>query len=85
MASLSELVGSLPAGRLQMELAALMGYGAAGRSVRLMWRFGVLDLLLPRHALHFRVREGGEVGGAQLFPACSPWPPSHPARCSGSL
>lgn len=48
--------GLLPQGRLQMELASLLGYGAAERSLALMWRLGLLDMLLPQHALHLRVR-----------------------------
>ena len=61
MCDLSPLIAGLPAGRLQMELGALMAYGAAAGSVRLMWRFGVLDLLLVQHAVHLRV--GGRAGG----------------------
>lgn len=49
-----------------MELGSLLGYGAAERSLALMWRLGLLDLLLPRHALYMRVRGwgwGGVLGG----------------------
>jgi hypothetical protein len=48
----------VPQGRLQMELGALLGYGAAGASLALMWRLGLMDLLLPQHALYLRVRCG---------------------------
>ena len=39
-----------------MELTSLLGYGASERSLLLMWRLGLLDMLLPQHALYLRVR-----------------------------
>ncbi|PRW33128.1 CCA-adding enzyme-like [Chlorella sorokiniana] len=47
-------IGQLPQGRLQMELTSLLGYGASERSLLLMWRLGLLDMLLPQHALYLR-------------------------------
>ena len=58
-ASMEELAPStanLPQGRLQMELAAMMVHGASRRSVELMWRFGILEILLPQHAVILAVR-----------------------------
>lgn len=55
MTALATRVAALPHGRLQMELAAQLGYGAAASSVRQLWRFGMLDLLLPHHALYLKV------------------------------
>lgn len=51
-------IAALPQGRLQMEVGSLLGYGAAGASLALMWRLGLLDLLLPQHALFLSVRAG---------------------------
>ena len=53
--ALVQRVVVLPQGRLQMELGALMGYGAAARSLRLLWQYGALDLLLPHHVPYLRV------------------------------
>lgn len=47
MARLAPLTAALPHGRLQMELAAVMAAGAAAPSVRLLWRFGLLDTMVP--------------------------------------
>ncbi|EFN52867.1 hypothetical protein CHLNCDRAFT_58740 [Chlorella variabilis] len=47
-------IGLLPQGRLQMELGSLLGYGASERSLALMWRLGLLDMLLPQHALYLK-------------------------------
>jgi hypothetical protein len=38
-----------------MELSSLLGYGAAESSLALMWRLGILDMLLPQHALYLKV------------------------------
>lgn len=51
------LVAGLPQGRLHMELGAMLTHGAARRSVELMWRFGLLDMLLPQHAVLLAVRK----------------------------
>ncbi|KAI3431678.1 hypothetical protein D9Q98_004724 [Chlorella vulgaris] len=47
-------IGKLPQGRLQMEVGSLLGYGAAERSLALMWRLGMLDMLLPQVALYLK-------------------------------
>ncbi|GAB4823736.1 hypothetical protein N2152v2_010782 [Parachlorella kessleri] len=49
-------VAALPAGRLSMELGALMAYGGAARSLELLWRHGMLHLLLPHHATYLKAR-----------------------------
>jgi hypothetical protein len=41
-----------------MEVGSLLGYGAAERSLALMWRVGMLDMLLPQVALYLKVRPG---------------------------
>ena len=46
-----------------MELGSLLGYGASERSLALMWRLGLLDMLLPQHALYLKVG-GWAVRGA---------------------
>jgi hypothetical protein len=61
-------------GRLQMELSSLLGYGAAEASLALMWRLGILDMLLPQHALYLKVGwEAAAVGGpgAEMALSCS--------------
>jgi hypothetical protein len=50
-----------------MELGSLLGYGAAAPSLALMWRLGLLDLLLPQHALHLRVRVPSPPHPARVF------------------
>lgn len=69
MAEQAATIGQLPQGRLHMELSSLLGYGAAERSLALMWRLGVLDMLLPQQALYLRV--GG--AGGQAFQAVVGW------------
>ena len=69
-----------------MELSSLLGYGAAEASLALMWRLGILDMLLPQHALYLKV--GWEAAawrawsrdGSQLQPATSLLPLWHTAR-----
>lgn len=48
------LVPSLGQGRLSMELAALFSHGAAAPAAALLWRFRLLDLLMPAHAAHMQ-------------------------------
>lgn len=55
-------IAQLPQGRLQMELGSLMAHGAARPSLALMWRLGLLDMLLPQQALYLRV---GDVRSAR--------------------
>ncbi|KAH7293656.1 hypothetical protein KP509_28G035300 [Ceratopteris richardii] len=51
--SLSTLISNLSNERLRLEAKYLMGYGAAERSVRLLWRFGMLEILFPHQASYF--------------------------------
>lgn len=62
LVSEAPLVASLPQGRLTMELGALLGYGGAARSLELLWRHGLLHLLLPQHAAYLKVISGLERG-----------------------
>ncbi|KAG0570754.1 hypothetical protein KC19_6G185100 [Ceratodon purpureus] len=39
--------------RLQLEVNTMMAYGASERSVRLLWRYGILEYLLPLQAQYF--------------------------------
>jgi len=55
LGALGSKVATLKQGRLQMELAAMMAHGAASKSVQLLWRFGLLELLLPHHAVLLKV------------------------------
>ncbi|KAG9446248.1 hypothetical protein H6P81_012376 [Aristolochia fimbriata] len=43
----------LDKGRLLMELNYMMAYGSAEPSLRLLWRFGLLEVLLPIQASYF--------------------------------
>ena len=47
-------VATIPLGRLRLELNALLAHGAAAPSVLLLWRYGLLDLLLPSVAAHLQ-------------------------------
>lgn len=64
---LSPLMTDVPASRRAHELAALFAYGGSRRALALLWRYGLLDLLLPEHArwlAQARVpRRAGEGGG----------------------
>jgi tRNA nucleotidyltransferase/poly(A) polymerase len=51
MMALAMSTATLPQGRLQMELAAMFTHGAALLATKLLWRFGLLDMLLPHHAV----------------------------------
>ncbi|KDP22554.1 hypothetical protein JCGZ_26385 [Jatropha curcas] len=47
----------LDKGRLLMEMNYMLAYGAAEASLRLLWKFGLLEILLPIQAAYF-VRHG---------------------------
>ncbi|WOK97489.1 hypothetical protein Cni_G06197 [Canna indica] len=54
--SVKDLAGSvlrLDKGRILMELNYMLAYGAAENSLRLLWKFGILELLLPMQAAYF--------------------------------
>lgn len=53
----SSSVLRLDRGRLLMEMNYMLAYGSAEASLRLLWRFGLLDVLLPIQAEYF-VRHG---------------------------
>ena len=43
----------LPDSRLRLEAEAIFGYGSAAASMRLLWRYKLLDVLLPHLAQRF--------------------------------
>ena len=43
----------LPDSRLRLEAEAIFGYGSAAASMRLLWRYKLLDMLLPHLAQRF--------------------------------
>ncbi|OVA17389.1 Poly A polymerase [Macleaya cordata] len=47
------LVLRLDKGRLLMEMNYMLAYGSAEASLRLLWRFGLLEILLPIQAAYF--------------------------------
>ncbi|KAF5743660.1 Polynucleotide adenylyltransferase family protein [Tripterygium wilfordii] len=55
--SLSRSVLRLDKARLMMEVNYMLAFGSAEASLRLLWRFGLLELLLPNQAEYF-VRQG---------------------------
>ncbi|CAJ1937568.1 unnamed protein product [Sphenostylis stenocarpa] len=55
--NLSYSVLRLDKGRLLMEINYMLAYGSGEASLRLLWRFGLLDILLPFQAAYF-VRGG---------------------------
>ncbi|XP_052879555.1 uncharacterized protein LOC108476514 isoform X3 [Gossypium arboreum] len=55
--NLSCLILRLDKSRLLMEMNYMMAYGSAEASLRLLWKFGLLELLLPIQAAYF-VRTG---------------------------
>ncbi|XP_074346058.1 uncharacterized protein LOC141684826 isoform X2 [Apium graveolens] len=55
--NLSFSVLRLDKGRLLMEVNYMLAYGSAESSLRLLWKYGLLDILLPFQAAHF-VRSG---------------------------
>lgn len=48
-----ERVMQLPESRVRMEAEALFGYGSAAASLQLLWRYRLLDVLLPQLAERF--------------------------------
>ncbi|CAO2818766.1 unnamed protein product [Amaranthus hypochondriacus] len=50
---LSPLIFRLNKGRILMELNYMLAYGSAEASLRLLWRFGLLELILPLQAAYF--------------------------------
>lgn len=55
--NLSSSVLRLDRGRLLMEMNYMLAYGSAEASLRLLWKFGLLEILLPIQAAYF-VRRG---------------------------
>nr|XP_011463230.1 PREDICTED: uncharacterized protein LOC101314744 [Fragaria vesca subsp. vesca] len=55
--NLSYSIVRLDKGRILMEMNYMMAYGSAEASLRLLWKFGLLELLLPIQAAYF-VRHG---------------------------
>ncbi|XP_010929642.1 uncharacterized protein [Elaeis guineensis] len=50
---LASSVLGLDKGRILMEMNYMLAYGSAEASLRLLWRFGLLELLLPIQAAYF--------------------------------
>uniref|UniRef100_A0A1J3HEF6 Poly(A) polymerase I n=2 Tax=Noccaea caerulescens TaxID=107243 RepID=A0A1J3HEF6_NOCCA len=50
--NLSFLVQRLHRGRILMEVNYMLAYGSAEASLRLLWRFGILEILLPIQAAY---------------------------------
>lgn len=50
---LATLVLRLDKGRILMEMNYMLAYGSAEASLRLLWKFGLLELLLPIQAAYF--------------------------------
>ncbi|KAF6159214.1 hypothetical protein GIB67_009487 [Kingdonia uniflora] len=50
---LSGLVLGLDKGRLLMEMNYMLAFGSAEASLRLLWKFGLLEMLLPIQAAYF--------------------------------
>ncbi|MCH81204.1 CCA tRNA nucleotidyltransferase 1 mitochondrial-like, partial [Trifolium medium] len=50
---LSSSVVRLNKGRLLMEIDNMLAYGSGEASLRLLWKFGLLDILLPFQAAYF--------------------------------
>ncbi|XWS60209.1 hypothetical protein CRYUN_Cryun07bG0015600 [Craigia yunnanensis] len=55
--SLSCLILKLDKSRLMLEMNYMLAYGSAEASLRLLWKFGLLEILLPFQAAYF-VRNG---------------------------
>ncbi|GAU38112.1 hypothetical protein TSUD_317990 [Trifolium subterraneum] len=51
--NLSSSVVRLDKGRLLMEIDYMLAYGSGEASLRLLWKFGLLDILLPFQAAYF--------------------------------
>ncbi|XP_033513500.1 uncharacterized protein [Nicotiana tomentosiformis] len=73
--NLSSSVLRLDRGRLLMEMNYMLAYGSAEASLRLLWKFGLLEILLPVQAAYF-VRYGFRRRDKSLcFPtSISYWP-----------
>ncbi|KAK3018158.1 hypothetical protein RJ639_003828, partial [Escallonia herrerae] len=50
---LSYLLSRLDRGRFLMEMNYMLAYGSAEASLRLLWKFGLLEILLPIQAAYF--------------------------------
>ncbi|CAI5985314.1 unnamed protein product [Closterium sp. NIES-64] len=50
-------VATLPQSRMQMELVQMMSHGASEPSVRMLWQFNLLPLLLPLQAQYLRAKK----------------------------
>ncbi|KAH7833397.1 hypothetical protein Vadar_005914 [Vaccinium darrowii] len=50
---LSSSLLRLDKGRIQMEMNYMLAYGSAEASLRLLWKFGLLEILLPLQAAYF--------------------------------
>lgn len=55
--NLSTSILELDRGRILMEINYMLAYGSAEASLRLLWRFGLLEVVLPLQAAYF-VRTG---------------------------
>ncbi|XP_038702912.1 CCA-adding enzyme isoform X2 [Tripterygium wilfordii] len=69
---LSRSVLRLDKGRILMEMNYMLAYGSAEASLRLLWRFGLLEILLPIQASYFvsqgfRRRDNGSNMLLSLF------------------
>ncbi|XAR48233.1 Polynucleotide adenylyltransferase [Bertholletia excelsa] len=53
MRELSSSVLRLDKGRILMEMNYMLAYGSAEASLRLLWKFGLLEILLPVQAAYF--------------------------------
>uniref|UniRef100_A0A7C8ZC02 Polynucleotide adenylyltransferase n=3 Tax=Opuntia streptacantha TaxID=393608 RepID=A0A7C8ZC02_OPUST len=49
----SSLVLTLDKGRILMEMNYMLAFGAAEASIRLLWKYGLLEILLPIQAAYF--------------------------------
>jgi tRNA nucleotidyltransferase/poly(A) polymerase len=54
MRRLANSVLQLPSSRLLMEAQAMFGYGSAAASLRLLWRYRLLDQLVPTLAARLK-------------------------------
>ncbi|XP_061979946.1 uncharacterized protein LOC133700434 isoform X4 [Populus nigra] len=91
---LSHSVLRLDKGRILLELNYMFAYGSAEASLRLMWRFGLLEILLPIQASYFvsqgfRRRDERSNMLLSLFSnldrLVAPDRPCHSSLCGGSL
>ncbi|KAF3430924.1 hypothetical protein FNV43_RR25654 [Rhamnella rubrinervis] len=89
--SVRELSGSvlrLDKGRILMEMNYMLAFGSAEASLRLLWRFGLLEILLPIQASYFvsqgfRRRDEGSNMLLSLFSNLDKFvAPNQPCHCS---